>query len=49
MIAVIFEVWPAYGRRQEYLDIALRIAGVIRDYGMFERAETPADSRRVHD
>ncbi|MFO0255656.1 MAG: antibiotic biosynthesis monooxygenase, partial [Betaproteobacteria bacterium] len=22
MIAVIFEVWPAEGRRQEYLDIA---------------------------
>ncbi|HET7157247.1 MAG TPA: antibiotic biosynthesis monooxygenase, partial [Hyphomicrobiaceae bacterium] len=22
MIAVIFEVWPAEGRRQEYLDLA---------------------------
>ncbi len=113
MIAVIFEVWPAEGRRQEYLDIAaglrpllagidgflsverfeslsepgkllslsfwrdedavkawrnieahrtaqaagrggifrdyrLRIAGVIRDYGMAERAEAPEDSRGVH-
>jgi len=113
MIAVIFEVWPAEGRRQEYLDIAaslrplldeidgfisierfeslyapgkilslsffrdevavakwraleahrraqakgrggvfenyrLRIAGVIRDYGMFERNEAPADSRAFH-
>ena len=113
MIAVIFEVWPAEGRRQDYLDIAaglrpllaeidgflsierfeslsepgkllslsfwrdeeavkawrnleahrtaqaagrggifrdyrLRIAGVIRDYGMAERAEAPDDSRGVH-
>jgi heme-degrading monooxygenase HmoA len=113
MIAVIFEVWPAEGRRQEYLDIAaslrphlkaidgfvsierfeslaepgkllsisfwrdekaieewrrfdphraaqelgrsevfrdyrLRIAGVIRDYGMLQRDEAPEDSRRVH-
>jgi heme-degrading monooxygenase HmoA len=113
MIAVIFEVWPAEGRRQDYLDIArdlrsdldgidgfisierfeslsepgkvlslsfwrdedavarwrnlpdhraaqaegrrsifrdyrLRIAGVIRDYGMSERGEAPDDSRAVH-
>lgn len=110
MIAVIFEVWPAEGERQHYLDIAaqlrplldgidgfisierfesltepgkilslsfwrddeavaqwrnveahraaqvrgrhgvfrdyrLRIAGVIRDYGMTERAQAPTDSR----
>lgn len=114
MIAVIFEVVPAPGRRQEYLDIAaslrdalekidgfisierfesltnpgkvlslsiwrdeeavrrwrqfeghrvaqakgregifadyrLRVAAVIRDYGMFEREQVPADSRAVHD
>ena len=114
MIGVIFEVWPAEGRRQEYLDIAaalrplldqidgfisierfesltnrgkllslsffrdeeavkkwrnleahraaqqagrggifadyrLRIASVLRDYGMFERDGAPADSRSVHD
>jgi heme-degrading monooxygenase HmoA len=113
MIAVIFEVVPAAGRRQEYLDIAaqlrpelerldgfvsierfaslsdenkllslsfwrdeeavrrwrnlsshreaqasgrsgvfadyrLRVAGVIRDYGMTERAEAPHDSRAAH-
>jgi heme-degrading monooxygenase HmoA len=113
MIAVIFEVIPAPGRRQEYLDIAaelrpeleqqdgfisierfaslthegkvlslsywrdeeavkrwrqfeahrlaqargrngvfadyrLRVASVLRDYGMSERAEAPADSREVH-
>jgi heme-degrading monooxygenase HmoA len=114
MIAVIFEVIPAPGRRQEYLDIAatlrpeleqqdgfisierfasltdegkvlslsywrdeeavkrwrglerhrlaqargrngvfadyrLRVASVLRDYGMSERAEAPADSREVHE
>ena len=114
MIAVIFEVWPAEGRRQEYLVIAaelrpmldeidgfisierfesiseggkmlslsfwrdeqaveswrrleahrlaqrrgrtavfadyrLRVAHVIRDYGMFARDEAPADSRAMHD
>lgn len=114
MIAVIFEVTPAEGRKQEYLDIAkslrhqldsidgfisierfeslytpgkilslsfwrdeeaitqwrntedhrlaqekgrhgifkdyrLRIAGVIRDYGMFDRKEAPSDSKQRHD
>ena len=114
MIAVIFEVVPAPGRRQEYLDIAaslrpelekldgfvsierfesltnqgkmlslsiwrdeeavkrwrqyeghrlaqakgragifadyrLRVASVIRDYGMSEREQAPADSRALHD
>src|SRR5204863_7762012 len=109
MIAVIFEVWPASGRKEDYLDIAatlkpdlekmdgfisverfqsltddgkllslsfwrdeaavkawrnqqahrqsqaagragvfadyrLRIASVVRDYGLDERAEAPADS-----
>lgn len=113
MIAVIFEVWPADGQKQTYLDIAaklrpeldnidgfisierfqsltdgnkllslsfwrdeaavaawrnvehhreaqkrgrggvlrdyhLRIAGVVRDYGMNERAEAPRDSRAVN-
>jgi heme-degrading monooxygenase HmoA len=113
MIAVIFEVWPAEGERQHYLDLAaalradletvegfisverfqsltdpgkllslsfwrdedavrawrnrpphratqakgragvfadyrLRIAGVLRDYGMRERAEAPEDSRAAH-
>ena len=114
MIAVIFEVVPAPGRRQEYLDLAeslrpqlerldgfvsierfesltskgkmlslsiwrdeesvrrwrqfeghrlaqakgragifadyrLRVASVVRDYGMSEREQAPADSRAVHD
>jgi heme-degrading monooxygenase HmoA len=113
MIAVIFEVWPADGRKQTYLDIAanlkpeleridgfisierfqslvdekkllslsfwrdeeavkawrnaehhrqaqaagrggvlrdyrLRVAAVVRDYGMTERSEAPADSRVKH-
>ena len=113
MIAVIFEVFPADGQRQEYLDMAaalkplleqadgfisierfeslytpgkllslqfwrdeesltrwrnvaehrsaqqvgrnglfddyrLRIAAVVRDYGMAERAEAPVDSRAAH-
>ena len=113
MIAVIFEVWPRPGRRQDYLDIAatlrprlaeidgfisverfeslsepgkilslsffrdeaavaawrkveahraaqrrgrgevfadyrLRIAAVIRDYGMNDRAAAPTDSRAAH-
>ncbi len=113
MIAVIFEVWPKAGRRQQYLDLAaelrpllegidgfisierfesliepgkilslsvfrdeaaiakwrnldahrgaqargraeifakyrLRIAGVIRDYGMEERDQAPQDSLSVH-
>lgn len=113
MIAVIFEVWPAEGEKQHYLDIAaglraeletidgflsverfqsignpdkmlslsffrdeeavrvwrntlhhraaqslgragvfsdyrLRIAHVIRDYGLQDREEAPADSRKAH-
>lgn len=113
MIAVIFEVVPAAGRKQEYLDLAaglraelekidgfisierfasltnegkilslsvfrdeaaveawrniaahriaqakgrggifqdyrLRVASVIRDYGMHDRAQAPADSRAKH-
>jgi heme-degrading monooxygenase HmoA len=113
MLAVIFEVWPAEGRAQEYFDLAaalkadlekidgfvsierfqsvatpgkfvsisfwrdeeailawrslerhrsaqaqgragifadyrLRVASVVRDYGMDERAEAPRDSRQIH-
>jgi heme-degrading monooxygenase HmoA len=114
MIAVIFEVWPAPGRKDDYLGIAaslraeleridgflsverfqsltdankllslsfwrdeaavkqwrnqlahragqrqgragvfadyrLRVAAVLRDYGLSERAAAPADSKAVHD
>ena len=113
MIGVIFEVWPAAGRRQEYLDLAaelrpllhqidgfisierfesitedgkllslsffrdeeavaewraiaehrvaqargrsgifrdyrLRVVGTIRDYGMHDRDQAPADNRAYH-
>ncbi|PLP59458.1 antibiotic biosynthesis monooxygenase [Mesorhizobium loti] len=36
------------GRSGIFSDYRLRIAHVVRDYGMFERAEVPADSRKVH-
>jgi heme-degrading monooxygenase HmoA len=114
MIAVIFEVWPAAGRKDDYLALAaslredlgriegfvsverfqsltdpekllslsvwrdeeavrqwrnlsrhrdtqqlgrggifadyrLRVAAVLRDYGMADRTEAPEDSRAVHD
>jgi heme-degrading monooxygenase HmoA len=114
MIAVIFEVWPAQGRKDDYLAIAaslrddlsridgfisverfqsltdpikllslsfwrdeeavaqwrnqahhragqrqgragifadyrLRVAAVLRDYGLTDRAATPADSKVIHD
>jgi heme-degrading monooxygenase HmoA len=114
MIAVIFEVWPAEGHRQHYLDLAaalredllamdgflsierfeslsepgkllslsfwrdeeavrawrnhpahrvtqgegrggvfrdyrLRVAAVLRDYGLEQRDEAPADSRAAHE
>jgi heme-degrading monooxygenase HmoA len=36
------------GRTQIFSDYRLRVAPVIRDYGMNERAEAPEDSRQVH-
>lgn len=36
------------GREALFADYRLRIAGVIRDYGMREREEAPADSRTHH-
>jgi heme-degrading monooxygenase HmoA len=36
------------GRSGVFSDYHLRIAHVIRDYGMFERAEAPGDSQQVH-
>ena len=36
------------GRSEVFADYRLRIAGVIRDYGMDDRAEAPADSRDLH-
>jgi len=37
------------GRAGIFKDYRLRIAGVIRDYGMFDRGQAPSDSRKFHD
>jgi heme-degrading monooxygenase HmoA len=37
------------GRAGIFADYRLRVAGIIRDYGMTERAEVPDDSRAIHD
>jgi heme-degrading monooxygenase HmoA len=37
------------GRAEVFADYRLRVAAVLRDYGMHERAQAPQDSRRVHD
>ena len=37
------------GRAKIFENYRLRIAGVIRDYGMSDRAQAPKDSRAVHD
>src|ERR1700720_4923691 len=37
------------GRATIFEDYRLRIAGVIRDYGMNDRAQAPKDSRATHD
>jgi len=39
----------AAGRRSIFRDYRLRVAAIVRDYGMDERAEAPADSRALHD
>jgi heme-degrading monooxygenase HmoA len=39
----------AKGRGGIFADYRLRVASVIRDYGMFERGEAPSDSRALHD
>jgi heme-degrading monooxygenase HmoA len=38
----------AKGRGEIFADYRLRIAAVVRDYGMQDRAEAPADSRERH-
>jgi len=38
----------AAGRQEIFEDYRLRIAEVVRDYGMTERAEAPADSRSAN-
>ena len=38
----------ARGRAKVFRDYRLRVASVVRDYGMTERTEAPPDSRMVH-
>ena len=38
----------ARGRAGVFADYRLRVAEVVRDYGMHERAEAPQDSRAAH-
>ena len=38
----------AAGRDHVFADYRLRVAEVVRDYGMNDRAQAPADSRAVH-
>ena len=38
----------ALGRAVIFKNYRLRVAGVIRDYGMFNRDEVPVDSKNVH-
>lgn len=38
----------AKGRKGVFDDYRLRIASVIRDYGMFDRAQAPTDSKEAH-
>ncbi|MEQ3708681.1 MAG: antibiotic biosynthesis monooxygenase [Tateyamaria sp.] len=37
------------GRDIHFDDYRLRVAGIIRDYGMEARDEAPADSKALHD
>lgn len=39
----------ASGRKSVFDDYRLRVANVLRDYGMNQRAEAPADSKNLHD
>jgi heme-degrading monooxygenase HmoA len=38
----------AAGRTTVFREYRLRIAEVVRDYGLHEREQAPADSRKVH-
>jgi len=38
----------AQGRNHIFADYRLRIAGVVRDYGMFNREQAPPDSNAFH-
>ena len=38
----------AHGRAEIFSDYRIRVASVLRDYGMFDREQVPADSTRAH-
>ena len=38
----------AAGRKTIFADYRLRVAQVLRDYGLNDRAEAPTDSRKAH-
>jgi heme-degrading monooxygenase HmoA len=38
----------AFGREHAFADYRLRVAEVVRDYGMADREQAPADSRARH-
>jgi heme-degrading monooxygenase HmoA len=38
----------AQGRQRIFADYRLRVAQVLRDYGLNDRAQAPEDSRHVH-
>ena len=37
------------GRERVFSDYRLRVAEVVRDYGMDSRDEAPSDSKTIHD
>lgn len=39
----------AAGRSGVFAGYRLRVAAVVRDYGLIERVQAPADSRQIHD
>ena len=39
----------AQGRGQVFADYRLRVAQVLRDYGLHERDQAPVDSRQAHE
>ena len=41
-------VAQAKGRGEIFANYRLRVAGVIRDYGMREREQVPGDSLKIH-
>jgi heme-degrading monooxygenase HmoA len=38
----------AQGRREIFANYRIRVAAVLRDYGIQERAQAPEDSRAAH-